>query len=456
MGFEGGQFGNVSKQTGVSEDFLGAVNPVGGLFSEGTKGDTTTQKSDISSGSTAGIRLGKASELEKTAGGDISQQYSTLRDWLSQGPGLADIQASDQSQRSFIDMLRSINSNGGLPTAEDRRQANIFADDLFRPQQEALNQSFTQQNEQAARLAAQLNRPINDPIIQSKLRQEQMRQSAMLSADRTAFTANEARNSPFRRLELQGQLADAQGALASQAMANRMQLLNLGNQLQSQERNWRLQTGERYGTSTQSGTTTQHSGGGMMGGIGAITGFASGIMNIANSGVSAFQGGSGQSTGAYADRGQQSMTPMNYAPASPYSNGGPSYSAPAYSPSPARSSRLSSGSGGGGGMTKAAPYFLGGSSGAPIGAFSMFSDRTVKTNIKEISKEEIQELRATLKPYTFNYVNADYGTGDWVGVMAQDLVKSKLGRTVVTVVNGKLAIDQTKLNSLLLATLAEG
>jgi hypothetical protein len=391
---------------------------------------------------------------------DVVGQYGQLRDFLNRGPGIEAIDASNASQKDFVDMMRRLQASGGMPTDEDRRQANIFADDMFKPQQEALNQSFTQQNEQAARLSAQLNRPINDPIIQAKLRQEQMRQSAMLGADRTAFTAQESRNSPFRRLELQGQLADAQSGLASQAMANRMQLLNLGNSLQSQERQWRLNTGERYGTSNSN--SSQHSGGGIMGGIGAVTGAVSGFMNIANSGVSAMQGGSGQSSGAYADRAPQTMAPANYASIQAGGwQGGPqgsdysSYYAP-QGASAARKSRLSSGASG--------SWAGGGSQGGGMmstmskvgGMATMFSDRSVKKNIKSISKADITELKSTLKPYTFNYVSGEYGSGDWVGVMAQDLQKSKLGRTVVTEVNGKLAIDQTKLNSLLLATLAEG
>lgn len=450
--------GNAVRAAGGTEEQGNMVAPFGGLFGEGMKGDTVTQNSN--SASTSGIKLGAMSELEKLAGGQVSGNFQELMKMLNSGPGQAEVDAGNAGQKDFVSMLKGINANGGMPTDEDRRQANIFADDMFKPQQEALNQSFTQQNEQAARLSAQLNRPVNDPIIQAKLRQEQMRQSSMLSADRTAFTANESRNSPFRRLELQGQLADAQSGLASQAMANRMQLLNLGNSLQTQERNWRLQTADRWGNS--SSNSSQHSGGGIMGGIGAVTGAVSGFMNIANSGMSAMQGGSGQSSGAYADRPQQTMAPANYAQIQSQGwQGGPqgsdysSYYAP-QGASAARKSRLSSGASG--------SWAGGGSSGGGMmskmgqigGMATMFSDRSVKKNVKQISKADIIELKQTLKPYTFNYVSEEYGSGDWVGVMAQDLQKSKLGRTVITEVNGKLAIDQRKLNSLLLATLAEG
>ncbi len=85
-----------------------------------------------------------------------------------------------------------------------------------------------------------------------------------------------------------------------------------------------------------------------------------------------------------------------------------------------------------------------------------FSDERLKTNIQEIPREEIQEMKKHLKAYAFNYVNDDYGTGDWVGVMAQDLEKSKLGKTlVVENEDGLKQIDLKKLLSMFLATMAE-
>jgi hypothetical protein len=273
-------FGGGNDKTKLESFFDSNETPslLGQFGKEGMKGNTVTQKAT----QTSGIKLAPESDLERLASGQISGNFGDLIKMLSGGPGQGDVDASNASQQDFVKMMRGINASGGLPTDEDRRQANIFADDIFRPQTEALNQSFTQQNEGAARLAAKLNRPINDPIIQAKLRQEQMRQSSMLGAERASFTSQEARNSPFRRLSLQGQLADAQGSLASQAMSNRMQLLNLGNSLQSQERNFRIQTGERF----TNGTQTQHSGGGLMGGLGAMTGAFGSVMGAVGQGMS--------------------------------------------------------------------------------------------------------------------------------------------------------------------------
>lgn len=85
-----------------------------------------------------------------------------------------------------------------------------------------------------------------------------------------------------------------------------------------------------------------------------------------------------------------------------------------------------------------------------------YSDERVKTNVEPVSKEELAELKATLKAVKFNYTDEVYGKGDWVGVMAQDLQKSKLGRTLVHQdENGFLKVDLAKVMSLFLATLAE-
>lgn len=84
------------------------------------------------------------------------------------------------------------------------------------------------------------------------------------------------------------------------------------------------------------------------------------------------------------------------------------------------------------------------------------SDRRLKENIEEISSDDLKELRSTLRPYKFNYKDEKYGVGDWIGVMAQDLKKSKLGRSlVVEDSDGFLKIDLQKLMCLFLATLAE-
>lgn len=92
-----------------------------------------------------------------------------------------------------------------------------------------------------------------------------------------------------------------------------------------------------------------------------------------------------------------------------------------------------------------------------IGAAAMyFSDVRLKENIVPMSKENIEEMKQHLKAFSFNYKSEEHGQGDWVGVMAQDLEKSKLGRTlVIHDSQGNKQIDLRKVLSMFLATMAE-
>lgn len=106
-----------------------------------------------------------------------------------------------------------------------------------------------------------------------------------------------------------------------------------------------------------------------------------------------------------------------------------------------------------GGMSGGAGAARGGSSASGM----MFSDERLKTDIVQISKADLQELRETIKPYAFKYKSESHGDGDWIGVMAQDLEKSKLGRTIVCEdAQGNKQVDLKKAMSLFLATMAEG
>lgn len=89
-------------------------------------------------------------------------------------------------------------------------------------------------------------------------------------------------------------------------------------------------------------------------------------------------------------------------------------------------------------------------------AAMLASDERLKTNLKEIDKSELDEMKSYLKAYAFNYKTDEFGTGDWVGIMAQDLEKSKLGKTlVVHDEQGRKMIDIKKVLSMFLATMAE-
>lgn len=85
-----------------------------------------------------------------------------------------------------------------------------------------------------------------------------------------------------------------------------------------------------------------------------------------------------------------------------------------------------------------------------------FSDRRLKMDITPVSKEDLAELRSVVKPFYYNYIEDFYGEGDWVGVMAQDLEKTRIGKNLVhTTKEGRKTIDIRKVASLMLATLVE-
>lgn len=96
--------------------------------------------------------------------------------------------------------------------------------------------------------------------------------------------------------------------------------------------------------------------------------------------------------------------------------------------------------------------------GQGAGAAAMaFSDERLKTDIEPVEKSDLEEMKFHLKAYAFKYKSEEFGKGDWVGVMAQDLEKSKLGKTlVVEDAEGRKQIDLVKVLSMFLATMAEG
>lgn len=91
------------------------------------------------------------------------------------------------------------------------------------------------------------------------------------------------------------------------------------------------------------------------------------------------------------------------------------------------------------------------------GGGANFCDERLKTNIKPVPKEYLEEMKPLLKAFAFNYVSDEYGKGEWIGPMAQDLEKSKLGKTLIFEdKNGFKKIDMNRLLLLFLATMAEG
>lgn len=85
----------------------------------------------------------------------------------------------------------------------------------------------------------------------------------------------------------------------------------------------------------------------------------------------------------------------------------------------------------------------------------IFSDQRVKENITPISLEDIAEMKKCLKAVYFNYTSEEFGKGEWAGILAQDLEKSKVGRYLVSEAeSGIKFIDMKKVLSVFLATMA--
>lgn len=237
---------------------LGAVSALAG-----GQGDSSSVK----------MNAGPASAIEQAFNAFAPSQLNTMNALVNAGPGIEQQIAANRANRDLAGLLGQFAKGGFLPGESDWATANQFAQQAFNPQQVSINQQYQQQQQQAAQLASRLGRPVNDPIIQAKLAQERMQAQERLGASQGAFASQYAQGLPMQRLGFQGQLANLQSGLASQAMANRQALLSLGSQLKGQDMQYRLATATR----------TQESGGGLAGMIqGGIAGLGAGanLMNM--------------------------------------------------------------------------------------------------------------------------------------------------------------------------------
>lgn len=264
---------------------LGLVGLPGLMGIAGGMADKQSQESLQRSG----IDLVGNTDAGKAADEDILKQYQGLQGLVGKGPGESDVTAGLDSTRGLANMLEQYRNTGGLPDQSDMQTARGYTNDIFAAQQTALNQGFEDQNIQANRLAAQLGRPVNDPILRAKLAQDQIRQQQLLESQKTGFTAQYAQNLPMQRLGFAGQLADVRNSLASQAMSNRQALLGMGQSIQTNERNFRLAQSNRWATGSQTG----ESGGGVKGAIGGFMGGLGMLASFAGMGAGGGGGGMG-------------------------------------------------------------------------------------------------------------------------------------------------------------------
>lgn len=226
---------------------------------------------------------------------------------IPQGPGASDVAAGSQAQRDLAALLDRVSNqyvdSNGMPTQEDINYSTGFANDIFKPREVAQAQSFREQGTDANRLAAQLGRSIDDPILQAKLRTGFMQQSDLLNADKANLAAQTAYQQPERRmafnqygLGLANQRAGVLSGLASQAFTNRAAIIGMGNQLENSNFN------NRYNSAARSTTST--SGGGFKGRVEGATAGESTDLAI----FGTFMGAGGGSGGGGKKQGAQGGT----------------------------------------------------------------------------------------------------------------------------------------------------
>ncbi len=213
------------------------------------------------------------SELEQNAYGTQLGSFQDLSRLMQHGPGTGEIDANNQFQNQYANQMQQFMNQIANP---NQQQQFNTAKQYFAPQQTALNQQFADQNTQQNRLAAKLGRGGNDPTMRNMMMKEQTRQQTMLNSEIGAFGQQLPSYQASQLMSVGNNLSNLRQGLATQAMNNRTNLINMGNQLKDSERNYRLQTAQRSEASQSEGLTS--SGGGMKGAItGAIGGAGAGM-----------------------------------------------------------------------------------------------------------------------------------------------------------------------------------
>jgi hypothetical protein len=90
----------------------------------------------------------------------------------------------------------------------------------------------------------------------------------------------------------------------------------------------------------------------------------------------------------------------------------------------------------------------------PMQPGMVYSDVNLKKNVSNTSLPDINEFVRTLVPKNFDYKDKENGTYTRGGVLAQDLQKSKIGKSVVVKTTKGLAIDTNKLSPILASVMS--
>lgn len=249
--------------------------------------------SDETTRTTSRVLTDPVGARERGAFGQADLRFGQLGQFADIGPGGQDITAALGAQRGLAEQFRQAGISGGLPTAGDIGATRGIAEQLFAPEQVALQQSFERQRQEGRRTAGRLGRQINDPVLLAKLAQQETQAGERFEARRGSVAQQLALQQPERRLGFAQQAAGIQSGLATQAFRNRAALLGIGQQIGQGERQFRLQTATRTGENVQEGSLAQGISG-ALGGFGQGLGLASGFGGLGGGGGGG-GGGFGQS-----------------------------------------------------------------------------------------------------------------------------------------------------------------
>lgn len=263
---------------------------LGGNSDSGQPSDTQTGLAAVFGGPAALGALSGSQKDVQTQNYSVNAQLSGLgqqasgvtSDALNQLLQLIHSQAAANGTgpEQYAQMLQQYIQSGGLPNQDQIGQANQYAQNIFAPQQAALNNTFTQAQVNNNRTAATQGRSINDPVLAAKLAQYQGQQQNVLSGQQTALGSQLALNLP------QQQLGFAK-ALSDQAFQNQSSLASLGGNILNSQQNYALGTAPR--------TATASGGGGIKGAFSGLLGGLTLGLNGYQSGQSLFGGSSGGS-----------------------------------------------------------------------------------------------------------------------------------------------------------------